>query len=146
MNATGPLTLFPVTSSAVNPDRDGTQLALMRLLTKRPDMSQRELSVALNLSLGKTHYVLHALLDRGLVKARNFRRNNNKLAYSYLLTPAGLREKVSMTRRFLANKEAEFEQLQAAIAALRAEVSATADLSAVAERPAESSGLPAQSP
>lgn len=143
MNATGPLTLFPVTSSAVNPDRDGTQLALMRLLTKRPDMSQRELSVALNLSLGKTHYVLHALLDRGLVKARNFRRNNNKLAYSYLLTPDGLREKVIMTRRFLANKEVEFEQLRAAIAALRAEVSATADMSAVADRPAE---FPLQEP
>lgn len=116
-------------------DRDAAQLALLRLLTERPDLSQRELSVALKLSLGKTHYVLHALLDQGLVKARNFRRNNNKLAYSYLLTPAGIREKVSMTRRFLAFKEAEFEQLQLAISALRAEVADTPPLDS-AEGPA----------
>jgi EPS-associated MarR family transcriptional regulator len=103
-------------------DPDIAQLALLRLLNERPELSQRELSAALGLSLGKTHYVLHALLDRGLVKVRNFKRNDNKLAYAYLLTPAGLGEKMSLTRRFLARKEAEFEQLQSAIATLRAEV------------------------
>ena len=101
---------------------DAAQLALLRLLEEQPELSQRELSVALGLSLGKTHYVLHALLDKGLVKVRNFRRNDNKMAYAYLLTPAGLSEKVNLTRRFLARKEAEFEQLQAAIATLRAEL------------------------
>ena len=110
-------TLFPAPS-----DPDIAHLALLRLLNERPELSQRELSLALGLSLGKTHYVLHALLDRGLVKVRNFRRNDNKLAYAYLLTPAGLGEKLSLTHRFLARKEAEFEQLQSAIATLRAEV------------------------
>ena len=76
----------------------------------------------MGLSLGKTHYVLHALLDEGLVKARNFKRSDNKLAYSYLLTPAGMREKLVLTRRFLTQKETEFEQLKVAIAELRAEV------------------------
>ena len=106
-------------------DRDTSvsQLALLRLLADTPEISQRELSRALGLSLGKTHYVLHALLDKGLVKARNFSRSGNKLAYSYLLTPAGLNEKLRMTREFLARKEAEFEQLRDTIAALRAEVS-----------------------
>ena len=97
-------TFFPAPS-----DPDIAQLALLRLLNERPELSQRELSLALGLSLGKTHYVLHALLDRGLVKVRNFRRNDNKLAYAYLLTPAGLSEKLSLTRRFLARKKAEFE-------------------------------------
>lgn len=127
-----------MTDLQASPDRDAAQLALLRLLTERPDLSQRELSAALNLSLGKTHYVLHALLDQGLVKARNFRRNNNKLAYSYLLTPAGMREKVQMTRRFLARKEAEFAQLQAAIATLRAEVVANADPATALEPAADS--------
>jgi EPS-associated MarR family transcriptional regulator len=104
------------------PDPDEAQLALLRLLNKQPELSQRELSQALGLSLGKTHYILHALLDRGLVKVRNFRRNDNKLGYAYFLTPTGLREKMSMTRRFLGRKEAEFEKLQSAIAALREEV------------------------
>ena len=104
---------------------DSSQLALLRLLNERPSLSQRELSEALGLSLGKTHYVLHALLDRGLVKAQNFKRSDHKLAYAYLLTPAGLRAKLSLTRSFLARKEAEFEQLQVTIAALRAEVKQT---------------------
>ena len=98
------------------------KLEAMRLLAAQPELSQRELSRALGLSLGKTHYVLHALLDKGLVKARNFRRSDNKRAYVYLLTPTGVRERVRMTRQFLQRKEAEFEHLQATIAALRAEI------------------------
>jgi len=97
-------------------------LEAMRLLEARPELSQRELSRALGLSLGKTHYVLHALLDKGLVKIQNFRRNDNKLAYAYLLTHKGVREKLRLTRSFLARKEAEFERLQSTIAQLRAEV------------------------
>ena len=99
-------------------------LEAMRLLAARPDLSQRELSRALGLSLGKTHYVLHALLDKGLVKIQNFRRNDNKLAYAYLLTPKGVKTKLQLTRRFLARKEAEFELLQTTIEELRHEVRA----------------------
>lgn len=101
---------------------DASQLALLRRLAEQPELSQRELSQALGLSLGKTHYVLHALLDKGLIKVRNFRRSDNKLAYAYLLTPAGVIEKVRLTRHFLARKEAEFEQLQHVINELRSEV------------------------
>jgi EPS-associated MarR family transcriptional regulator len=105
------------------PDGDTARmLAAMRLLAERSDLSQRELSRALGISLGKTHYVVHALLDQGLVKIRNFRRSDNKLAYAYLLTPKGLREKLRLTRSFLVRKEAEFESLQCTIAQLRAEV------------------------
>jgi EPS-associated MarR family transcriptional regulator len=100
------------------------RLETMRLLAVCPNLSQRELSRALGLSLGKTHYVLHALLDKGLVKIQNFRRNDNKLGYAYLLTQKGVKAKLQLTRRFLARKEAEFELLQATIKQLRYEVSA----------------------
>lgn len=106
----------------MNPDPDAAQLDLLRLLHVRPQLSQRELSQQLGLSLGKTHYLLHALLDKGLVKARNFQRNDRKLAYAYLLTPAGISAKLRLTQAFLARKEAEFEQLKTTIAALRSEV------------------------
>lgn len=106
-------------------DAEAARLAVLRLLQQRPDMSQRELSEALCLSLGKTHYVLHSLLDRGLVKAGNFRRSGNKLAYAYVLTPTGLREKLRLTRAFLRRKEAEFERLQRTIAALKNELVGT---------------------
>ena len=103
-------------------DLEGARLAVLRLLEQRPDCSQRDLSQALGLSLGKTHYVLHALLDKGLVKARNFRRSDRKLAYAYVLTPIGLRERISLTRAFLRRKEAEFEHLQHTIAKLKGEL------------------------
>jgi EPS-associated MarR family transcriptional regulator len=111
-------------------DADGARLAVLRLLAQQPQLSQRELSQALGLSLGKTHYVLHALLDKGLVKARNFRRSDRKLAYAYVLTPGGLREKMKLTRSFLQRKEAEFESLKRNIAALKSEL-AQSDRSAV---------------
>ena len=80
------------------------------------------LSEALGLSLGKAHYVLHSLLDRGLVKVGNFRRSDNKLAYAYVLTPTGLREKLRLTRAFLSRKEVEFEQLRQTIDSLKNEL------------------------
>lgn len=99
------------------------ELRLLRLLQEAPESSQRQLSRALGLSLGKTHYVLHALLEKGLVKARNFRDSDRKLAYAYVLTPLGMRQKLQLTRDFLSRKEAEYEQLQRTIAALRDEIS-----------------------
>lgn len=109
-------TIFPVG------EPDAARLAVLRLLEGNPALTQRDLSRLLGLSLGKTHYVLHALLDKGSVKIRNFRRSDRKLAYAYLLTPAGLREKARLTRSFLALKEAEFERLKATITDLRAEL------------------------
>jgi EPS-associated MarR family transcriptional regulator len=102
----------------------GTEATLdaLRLLAERPELSQRQLSRELRLSLGKTHYVLHALLDKGLVKIKNFKRSDNKLAYAYLLTPKGLRERLQLTRDFLACKEVEFERLRQTIAELREEL------------------------
>ena len=113
-------------SSVLRPspgDADSARLALLRLLEKQPEMSQRDVSQALGLSLGKTHYVLHALLDKGLVKARNFQRSHRKLAYAYVLTPSGIRERVRLTQAFLARKEAEFESLQRLILALKSDLS-----------------------
>jgi len=113
-------------SSRDNPpahgDGEAARLAVLRLLEQKPELSQRELSEALGLSLGKAHYVLHSLLDKGLVKAGNFRRSDNKLAYAYVLTPSGLREKVQLTRAFLSRKELEFEQLRQTILSLRDEL------------------------
>lgn len=97
-------------------------LEALRLLAEQPELSQRQLSRALGLSLGKTHYILHALLDKGLVKIQNFKRSDRKMAYAYLLTPKGISTKLQLTRSFLARKEAEFELLRATIAQLRREV------------------------
>jgi EPS-associated MarR family transcriptional regulator len=94
----------------------------LKLLEQNSHLSQRELSAELGVSLGKTHYVVKALIDMGWVKLDNFRRNNNKLGYAYLLTPKGIAEKAAITVRFLARKQVEYERLREEIEQLKEEV------------------------
>jgi EPS-associated MarR family transcriptional regulator len=101
---------------------DEAHLKLLRLLETNPRMAQRELADALGISVGKANYCLKALLEKGLIKVSNFRRSDNKLAYAYLLTPAGVAAKASLTVRFLRRKTAEYEALKDEIAALEWEV------------------------
>ena len=94
---------------------------LLKLLAEEPQISQRDLSGRLGISVGKTNYCLSALVDKGLVKINNFRRANNKLAYAYLLTPSGIEEKARVTVSFLQRKMREYAELQEEIEALRQE-------------------------
>ncbi len=105
---------------------DDVRLQLLRELNEHPDLSQREIAQRLGLSLGKTNYCLRALIDRGWVKMKNFRNNQNKLAYAYVLTPRGMRAKASVTADFLRRKQEEYARLEHEIAALRAEVAESA--------------------
>jgi len=94
---------------------------LLQLLEANPQISQRELASALGISLGKVNYCLNALMEKGLVKARNFKNNKNKRAYMYYLTPHGFQEKARVTVRFFRQKVAEYEALRSEIEALRHE-------------------------
>ncbi len=116
------LTELPAIMGSLGTDQEASRLTVLRLLADQPGLSQRDLSRALGVSLGKTHYVLHALLDKGLLKAHNFRRSDNKIAYAYVLTPRGISEKLRMTRSFLRRKEVEFDVLRQTIAGLRSEL------------------------
>jgi len=99
-------------------------LELLRLLEQHPDYSQRQLAVALGVSLGKTHYLLKALLGKGWVKAQNFQRSDHKLGYLYVLTPQGVRQRLQLTKSFLARKEHEYQMLKNHIVLLREELAA----------------------
>ena len=77
----------------------------------------------MGISLGAVNYCLKVLIDRGLIKAGNFSRNPNKLGYAYLLTPAGIAEKTSLTGRFLKRKIEEYEALKLEIDNLSREAS-----------------------
>ncbi len=94
----------------------------LKLLEQHPNMTQRELSKELGVSLGKAHYVVKELIQVGWVKLENFQRSSSKLGYTYLLTPAGVVEKAKVTRRFLLRKQAEYQQLKLEIERLRGEV------------------------
>jgi EPS-associated MarR family transcriptional regulator len=94
---------------------------VLRLLEGNPQMNQRDLAAAAGVSLGKTNYCINALLEKGLIKVQNFKSNKRKLAYAYLLTPAGIAEKAALTQRFLTRKMEEYEALKAEIDQLKQE-------------------------
>ena len=97
---------------------DELSIKLFRELEKTPEQSQRLLSQSCGVSLGSIHYCLKALIEKGYVKARNFKNAQNKLAYAYILTPSGLNLKKELTLSFLKRKQAEYDALQKEIVAL----------------------------
>lgn len=106
---------------------DEIRYRLLRYLEDHPEASQRELARHLDISIGKVNYCLHALIERGLLKVRNFRNAKNKLAYAYHLTPKGLEEKLNVTYAFLRRKMAEYDAVQAEIERLTREVAEFGD-------------------
>jgi EPS-associated MarR family transcriptional regulator len=104
------------------PPDEEAHLRILKIVSEKPDISQRQLAVRLGVSLGKTNFLIKALLEKGLIKAGNFRRTENKLEYLYLLTPKGVGEKLRLTRAFVIRKEAEYEALRAEILALKREI------------------------
>ena len=109
-------------------ETDPTTLKVLRLLTRSPRLSQREVASAVGVSVGKLNYSLRALVATGLVKAKNYRKSSNGLAYLYLLTPAGVAEKTDLTRRFLARKVKEYEALRQEIEELERESELVGDM------------------
>ena len=73
----------------------------MQLIEGDGNISQRELSNNLGISLGKINYCISSLIDIGYVKVRNFTNSDNKLNYFYLLTPEGIKEKTIVTKNFI---------------------------------------------
>ncbi|MET4104535.1 EPS-associated MarR family transcriptional regulator [Roseovarius sp. MBR-78] len=104
--------------------RDDVQVRILRLLQENPEMSQRELANAVGISTGGIHYVLTALLDKGLIKFGNFTAAKDKRRYAYVLTRKGIVEKARLTQAFLVRKMAEYEALKAEIEAVQREIDA----------------------
>ena len=102
--------------------QESLDFELLTLLEREPDLSQREMAARLGISLGRTNYCLRALVEKGAIKLGNFRASRTKLSYAYRLTPTGISQRVSLTRRVLERKLAEYDRLEAQIAELRHEL------------------------
>lgn len=103
--------------------QDDAKFRVLRLLEQNPELSQRDLARALGISTGSTHYVLKALIKKGMVKLGNFTASDDKRRYAYVLTPKGIAERATLTRRFLARKMIEYEALKAEIEEIYGELS-----------------------
>lgn len=97
---------------------------IMRLVEVNPDMSQRDLALHAGISLGSLNYCLKALMDKGFIKLDNFQNSKHKFKYVYILTPAGISQKVALTARFLKRKMQEYDALKAEIEGLQDALSA----------------------
>ncbi len=102
---------------------DEIHLRLLKAIQANPQATQRELSESLGVSLGKAHYCLRALVDKGWVKAHNFRANPTSSATLPVDAPR-IDAKARLTVRFLRRKLDEYDVLRAEIDLLRREVEA----------------------
>ena len=100
---------------------DETVFWTLKLLQDNPGMTQRTLAKEVGINVSGINFCLKALAEKGWIKMGNFSKNPDKLSYTYLLTPTGLAEKASLTRRFLQRKMAEYEKLRGEIEALKLE-------------------------
>lgn len=101
---------------------DEYRAKILKKLEEDPQISQRDLARELGISLGRANFCLRALMEKGLIKANNFKNNRNKKAYMYYLTPRGMAEKARATASFLERKVAEYEALQREIDSLKREL------------------------
>ena len=107
---------------AINDSRRTSPLQDIEAFEDNPDLTQRELAEQLGLSLGRTNCLVNALMDKGSVTMKNFRRPDTKLKkIAYILTPSGKRDRIRLTEGYLARKKVEYEALKAEIEALEKE-------------------------
>jgi len=102
--------------------QEDVRFRVLRLLHENPELSQRDLAEAVGISNGSAHYLLSALLDKGLIKLGNFTAAQDKRRYAYILTPKGMAEKAAITKRFLERKIQEYDALKAEIETLKDEL------------------------
>tara|TARA_B110000858_G_C17350424_1_gene270719 strand:+ start:25 stop:393 length:369 start_codon:yes stop_codon:yes gene_type:complete len=100
---------------------------MLRYLEKKQEVSQREIAQHLGISLGKVNFILNALVEKGIIKAKNFKNNKNKRAYAYFLTSEGIKEKAKMTLGFFKRKNDEYDNLKIELRLLEKEVEASKD-------------------
>jgi len=95
--------------------REDTSFRVLRHLSENPSSTQRDLAREFGVSLGMVNFCVHALIDKGCLKIEKFQESKSKSKYIYNLTPKGMAEKASLTKRFLERKAREYRDLKAEI-------------------------------
>jgi len=103
-------------------DTDEEYLKLLRKINEDPEISQRNLSSELDISLGKINYCLKALKNKGLIKIKNFKKNKDKIGYLYYLTPKGIAEKTNITIKFMKLKMKEYDELKKELSSMKSKL------------------------
>jgi len=92
--------------------QEDAKFRVLQIINENPQLTTREIAQEVGISNGSAYYLLTSLINMGFVKLSNFKNSSQKVKYSYLLTPKGIREKSFITSKFLARKKIEFELLR----------------------------------
>jgi EPS-associated MarR family transcriptional regulator len=92
--------------------QEDAKLRVMQIINQNPELTSREIAQKVRISNGSAYYILTSLIDKGLVKLSKFTKNSQKIKYSYILTPKGIREKSLITQNFLVRKKQEYKLLK----------------------------------
>ena len=102
--------------------QEDAKFRVFQIINENPQMTTREIAQKVGISNGSAYYLLTSLIDMGFIKLSNFKDSSQKLKYSYLLTPKGIREKSLITSKFLVRKKIEYELLKKEINKLERDV------------------------
>ena len=102
--------------------QEDAKLRVLQIINENPQITTRKIAQIVGISNGSAYYLLTSLIDMGFVKLSNFKDSSQKIKYSYLLTPKGIREKSLITHKFLTRKKIEFEALRDEIISLEGAV------------------------
>ncbi len=97
----------------------GETVKLLNHIQEKPEATQRELVDRLGVSLGKVNFLLKALTEKGIIKFQSFKNSKNKMAYLYVITPSGIKEKTILTKNFLETKIEEYNKVKEEIESLK---------------------------
>ena len=103
--------------------QEDAKFRVFQIINENPQMSTREIAQKVGISNGSAYYLLTSLIDMGFIKLSNFNDSSQKIKYSYLLTPKGIREKSLVTSKFLVRKKQEYELLKKEIIELERDLS-----------------------
>lgn len=88
-------------------------LYLIREIEGNSSSTQRALSEKVGISLGKTNYLIKALISKGMVKYKSFSENPGKIQkIQYSLTKKGLQERARLIQLYLKIKEEEYKKIK----------------------------------
>jgi EPS-associated MarR family transcriptional regulator len=92
--------------------QEDAKFRVFQIINENPQMTTREIAQKVGISNGSAYYLLTSLIEMGFIKLSNFKDSSQKVKYSYLLTPKGIREKSLVTSKFLVRKKQEYELLK----------------------------------
>jgi len=92
----------------MNPEYNSRELSVLSYIDQHAEVTQRELSQQVGISLGAINHLVKKFIKKGFVKVERLQPNSIK----YFLTPAGITNKIERTYHYMARSFAEVNHMR----------------------------------